>query len=408
MSLHSRIALCAPAGLLVCVGFAGLALPGQAHAQLAGSASATAQYESNSNLFAQQFGTTQPASGNHQGSTTDFSYGALFSGTYSVGKQQFYASANAHKFDYEQFSDLDHTEYGFNAGLRWQLTEILNGDVEVSRTRSMVPFLDLTGSSVLPLSLFTAQKESFQLGLKLGPEWKLDGSAYTTEGAQPEPGAPDQQLTETGGTVDLEYAGLGPFNSGVTASYTSGGYAGLVNASDSNYSQVTAGLVADYKLERTSFTGQVTYSRRTSDAGPDRVSGLTGSISFTDQLTAKTSFSLTVGRAINTQYLNLGTEFDTDASVSVNWKATHKISVTLGYSFTYRAFPGQEFGPDAYPVDYQQYANLGISYQLLRWLQIAPYANLQTRRANVAGRDFNATVYGVTLTATPFETGHGK
>ena len=387
------------AGLLILIGLGVLGLPVPAHAQLSGSASVSTQYESNSNIYAQDSGYTQLGTALPHGSSTSLTYGADVTGDYSWRRQQLYVSARASKFDYEQFSQLNHYEYSLDAGLRWQLAEVLNGNVEVSRARSMVPFLDLTGSE-LSLSQQTNQQESFQAGLKLGSRWRLDGSATTSKSTQPAPGEPDQRMSQTSGTVSLLYAGFGPLTSGITASYLSGRSDDAIGAPDSTYRQSSAGLTVGYQLKRTSFDGSVTYSSRTSGVQRDNASGLTGSVNFVDQLTPKTSFALHLNRSINTYYVNLGSEIDSEAGLSINWRATNKISASLGYTFTYRAYPGQAVGgSDAYPVDYQQYATLSISYRPVIWLSIAPYANVQTRRSNVYGHDFDATSYGVLVTA---------
>jgi Putative beta-barrel porin 2 len=390
-------------GLLVSSVLGALALPLAAHAQLAGKASATAQYENNSNPFALDSSVTAPGTSGLRGSSTDFQYGAEFDGTYDWSRQQFYAKASARQYDFQHFSQLNHNEYAFDTGLNWKLADLLDGNVEVVRSHVMVPLLDLSGTAA-GLSLLTEQREAFDIGLKLDSDWRLEGSAYSSRTSQPVPGVSDLILTQNSGSAALRYAGIGPLTAGITAGYLSGDYGGTGAGANSSYSQSMAGFVANYKLKRTSFDGQVTYTRRTSLAGRDNASGLTGLLDFKDQLTPKTSFAVKVERVINTYFLNLGSEIDSDAGVSVNWQATYKVAVSLGYTFTYRQFPGQTLGPGRYPNDYQQYGNLGIIYAPVRWLQIGPYANVQTRRSNVLGRDFNATVYGVTLTATVGDT----
>ncbi len=386
-------------GLLICVAIGALVLPIRAHAQLVGKAFATGQYEHNSNLFATDSGLAQPGTNDTAQSASSFVYGAGFDAAYLFGRQQIYATVSARQYDYQQVSELNHNEYSADTGLKWQLADIFDGNLEVARSHAMVPFLDLTGTETL--SLVTEQRETFQLGVKLSSEWKFEGTAYTSKTTQPTPGDSNQELTQTGGTTSIEYSGIGPLVSGLTASYLSGDYGAMLGATSSSYTQSTIGLLTDYKLNRTSFEGQVTYSRRTSDSGLDNAAGLTGLISFKDQLTAKTSFTVKIDRAINTVYLNLGSEVDTDAGFTVNWQATYKTGVSLGYTFTYRAFPGQAQGPaGAYPVDYQQNATFALTYLPFHWLSIAPYANVQTRRSNTFGRDFNSTSYGVTLTAT--------
>lgn len=376
-----------------------LAVPIRAHAQFTGSASATTLFESNSNVFDLDSGVAQPAG--YRGSSTDFAYGAGFDGSYNWSRQQLYATASTKEYDYQQLPDLNHNEYSLDAGLLWELGSALDGKLDISRSHTMVPFLDLA-ESTHTLSLLTAQTETLQAGLKLDPEWKLEGTAYTSNATEPTSESSDQQLTQRSGTVSIEYQGFGPVTSGLTAGYLTGSYDGSNGLFDSSFKQLTAGFLANYKLNRTAFDGQVTYTRRTSDmSGTDNASGLTGLLDFKDQLTPKTSFTLKIDRAINTYYLNLGSEIDTDAGFAVNWQATYKTGVSLGYTFTYRAFPGQAEGPTrAYPVGYQQYGTLTISYQPLRWLTINPYANVLTRRSNTFGQNFNSDIYGISLTAT--------
>ena len=399
----------AASGMLICAAAAALVLPVRAHAQLTGSASATTQYESNSNLFALDTGAAQSVAENPS-RTTDITYGASFDGAYAFGQQQLVATATATHFDYPDFSDLSHNEYSFTTGLNWKLGDALDGKLGVARTYAMVPFQDLTGSP-LTFSIQTSQQETFQMGIKLDPEWKLEGSASTSRSTQPvvpalnqpQPvaGATNQELTQTSGTAALEYSGFGPLTSGLVLGYGSGDSGAATDAQNLSYTQSSAGLSASYMLGRTSFDGQVGYSRRTAGDGLDNVSGVTGLIDFKDKLTPKTSFTIKIERNIQTLYLNLGSEVDTDAGVSVSWQATYKIGVSVGYVYTYRDFPGPLGGAlGSHTIDRDQNANIAIAYLPFRWLSVTPYANITTRSSNTPGRDFNGNVYGISLTAT--------
>jgi hypothetical protein len=95
---------------------------------------------------------------------------------------------------------------------------------------------------------------------------------------------------------------------------------------------------------------------------------------------------------------NAGTEKDTGASLSVNWQATYKLQASLGYTYTYRDYPGQGTNPlGSDRVDHEQHASLSFQYRPQRWLTIRPYANVQTRSSDVAG-DFSSTIFGVYVT----------
>ncbi len=261
----------------------------------------------------------------------------------------------------------------------------------------MVPFYDLTGSA-LTLSLVTVQKELVQTGLKLGSEWRLEGSVYTSETDEPIQNAPNLQLKENSFTTSIKYLGIDKFTSGLTAGYLSGDYSGSNNYSYLNpsYSQSTAGFLTNYKSIRTTFEGQIGYTRRVSATGTNNTSGLTGVFSFTQQLTPKTSFTGKIDRVIDSYLLNAGSEIETDAGADLHWQATFKLAVSLGYTFMYQDYPGQGNNPvGSNRVDIQEYPTMAISYQPRRWLLISPYANWQTRRSTFIGAHFSANIIGV-------------
>lgn len=385
-------------GLLICTAFVALALPIRAHAQFTGNASATGQFESNSNVFALESGFAQPGTNNFRRSDTYYAYGADMDGHYLWSRQQIYVTASTKEYDYQHFTELNHNDYKVDAGLIWKLGELLDGKLDVTRTHTMAPFLDLAGS-VLALSLVTEQRETALIGLKLNSVWKVEGSAYTSKTDQPIPGEPNLQLTQSSAKASIEYLGVGGLTSGLTAGYLSGDYSGSNGTMDPSFSQSTVGFLAKYKHSRSTFEGQVGYSRRVSSTGIDNTSGVTGLFDIKQQLTPKTSVTFKIDRAINSYFLNSGSEIDTEAGAGVNWQATYKLAASLGYTFTYRDYPRQGNNPVGTDrVDIQEYWTLGINYQPQRWLQIRPYANFQTRRSTFIGGAFDSTVFGVYVT----------
>jgi len=385
-------------GLLVCGALVALALPIRADAQFTGSASATTQFESNSNVFDLESDSAIPAGNGFRRSDTDYAYGAEFDGKYMLGRQQIYATASTTQYDYQHITELSHNEYKLGAGLNWKLGELLDGKLDVARTHSMVPFLNLIGSD-FALSVATAQTELAQIGLKVSPDWKVEGSASTSKTDEPIPGTPNLQLTLSSGTASIEYLGLGALTSGFTVGYMSGEYSGSSTSLTPSYHQETAGLLADYKHNSVTFEGQIGYSHSASATGDEKTAGFTGLLELEKQLTPKTRLTVKIDRAINSYIAIASQEFDTDAGVGIDWQATSKLGVSLGYTFTYRAFPEQAIN-GSYQVDYQEYATMAAIYQPRPWLLIRPYANLQTRRSNFNGLDFNSTIFGVSITAT--------
>jgi hypothetical protein len=392
--------------VLICAALAALALPILARAQFTGKASATGQYESNSNVFdLPSGGVVQPGTDEFRRGDTFLAYGGEFDGNYSLGRQEFYATASTKEYHYQRFTELDHDDYKLDAGVNWKLGDLLDGKLDIARSHTMVPFFDLSGSALL-LSLVTEQKETAQVGLKLTSNWEVVGSAYTSKSEQPIAGAPNLQLIQSSGSTSIEYLGITGLTSGLTAGYLSGDYSGSTVTADPSFSQSTVGLLAKYKISRATFDGQVGYSRRTSETGTDNTSGVTGLLDLNYQLTPKTSFAAKIDRTINSYFLNVGSEIDTEAGVGVNWQATYKLAVTIGYTFAYRDFPGQGNNPvGSNRVDIQQTATVNINYQPQRWLTIGPYANVQSRISTFIGGEFSATVFGVMVTVTPYRVG---
>jgi Putative beta-barrel porin 2 len=260
------------------------------------------------------------------------------------------------------------------------------------------------------LSVLTEQRETAQIGVKLGSDWKIEASGYTSKDDEPIALAPNLQLTQNSGTASLEYFGFGGLTSGLTATYLSGDYRNTNGTGNPSFDQTTAGLLAKYKLSRTTFDGQLGYSRRNSATGTDNTSGLTGLFDWKQQLTPKTSFTAKIDRMINSYFLNSGSEIDTEAGASIDWQATYKLGVAVGYTFTYRFFPGQGNNPvGSDRTDIQELATMTINYQPQRWLQIKPYANVTTRRSTFIGGHFSQNIFGVSVIVTPYGSRpHGR
>jgi hypothetical protein len=372
-------------------------LPASARAELTTTVAVTGQYESNSNVYDLQHGYPVPATNDYQHSDTDYAYGGIIQLRYLWSQQAFYASATGHDYRYDHFTQLDHSDYKLNGGLDWKLGSILDGNIDVLRSKTMVPFTDVTQSL---LALETEQRESGKIGLLFASDWRVEGSGYTRMVMEPLVGSPNLQLTESSGIVAFKFIGNAGLTAGLDGGYLSGDYAGAVATDNPSYRQTMVGLVANYDASgHSTFLGQAGYSHRTSGTGIDNASGPTGELDYTNQLTAKTSVKLGLNRVINSYIFNTGSEIDTNATVTVNWQATYKLGVIAGYVWTYRELPGQGNAPvGSDRFDHVQFVSLNLDYEALRWLAIKPYASVLTRNSDFVGGGFNATVYGISAT----------
>lgn len=383
--------------LTVFAALALIAVPCKVQAQFTGKAAATGQFESNSNVFDLNTGVplSTGASDTRRGDTS-FAYGARFDLDYLFGRQHFFASAGTTEIDYQRDTQLDHDDYRLDAGLNWTIASLLNGKVEITRSRAMVPFYDLAGTT---LSLQTVQREEAEAGLAVTPEWRIEGQTFTSKLDEPLPQAPDLSLTETSGKITVRYLGLTRLTGGWFVSYDSGSYQGSEGSANPDYRQASTGIVTTYRSPRSTLDGSLGYSRRTSATGTDDTSGVTGNLRLREQLTVKTSVVFELGRDIQNYVLNTGSEIDSTIGVSASWQATYKLGVTLGYKYIYRDYPGQGNNPvGSERVDIQNSATLAIDYRPREWISIKPYANLLWRISNYIGGEYNATVFGLSVT----------
>jgi hypothetical protein len=386
-----------------------LAFPGGAAASVTGQATATVQYDSNSNVF-DQSAAAQPGTTSTRQSDTYITDAASFTLDDAIGKQDLFLSGSVDQYHYSHLRQLDNTGYQIDGGLKWQMNTSFDGRLEASETRAMTSFLDTSSTT---LSVQTARRESAQLNFKIATDWRLSGSGSTQTTEQTQANGPSLRLLDQLGSLALTYLGFGNFTSGMDVGYATGRYSGgLVNIEPTyeilpsyqplSYHQTSADLTATYRAGgRSTFSGGIGYSNRSSAAEINSSSGVTGNLSFQDQLTPKTSISISASRAINSYITTASSEFDTSVQTNVNWQATYKLNASAGYVFTFRQFPDQP--PIGYPVgteraDIQQSVVLRLGYQPTRWLSLSAFGNFQTRRSNAAEDEFNSNEYGVSFT----------
>jgi hypothetical protein len=390
---------------MLCAVTLGLAPATRGLADTVATISGTAQYQHNSNVFDLQSGQSVPGILGAPRGDSDYAYGSAFQLNDLLGQQKLFLNLTGTEFRYDRYTELNHSEYNLDGGLNWKLGTKLDGKLEVVRTRTMVAFFNLVPGTEAQsnLAIQTEQREAGQVGLLVNPDFRIEGNAYHRVVDEPLDGNPNLQLTETFGQAALKYIGRAGLTSGLSVGYLSGAYTNSSTAEPS-YRQINYDLIANYQATgRSSLAGEIGYSQRTSAAGTDNVSGITGNIAYRSQLTGKTSIDLVLNRGINSYIANSGSEIDTTAALDVNWQITYKIGLAVGYSFTDSNLLNQGNITNTNRVDHLQYASLKLDYKVFRWLSIKPYANTQTRKSDVAAANFNATIYGIYFTVQSFK-----
>ncbi len=318
-------------------------------------------------------------------------------GDYLLDRQTLYARVEARRFEYNQFKTTNHSESLLNAGLKWKLGHLLDGDIDYKYEKRMVPFIDLLGPT--PLLLETQNVASGTANLTITPEWRLAVRAKDNNLDSPRPSAPQLTLHETSVGAGLLYGGLANLSAGFDTVYINGTFRNDPGVLSPSYHQLTEGLTANYTIAaHTQFKGLIGYTRR-SDAIGGGTSAVTGSLEYLRNLTGKTTLNLKLSRAVDSYVTTSGNVIDTSAAVGVSWQATPKITAKAGYDWTQYAFSSSAQLANASRTDHFQQAKLDVNYQALRWLSFRAYAHRQTRSSNQGEAQFNATIYGIEFVA---------
>jgi hypothetical protein len=387
--------------MLVCaVGAGGLPLAAKAGGVL--TPYAAEEIERNTNIFdLPKSGGTPVGRNGPTFADTFFDTRAGIEGTYLLDNQKFFGTAEFRHFNYDNFTDLNHNEELFDGGVNWKLARNVDGLFEYRHEQRIVQFQDLAASTTLILE--TENNVTASVNVNLTPEWRLESLARDHHLSSPRNDVPGLSLHEDSIREGLKYLGVANLAAGVEAEYLDGKYNHDPLALNPNYHQITAAFAATYVISGlTNFTGDLGYSRR-ADPSNSGLSGVTGSIVYRHSMTGKTSVNVQVSRALNTYVTTGGNEIDTSAGATVNYQATYKILVRAGYSYTDSKFPGTPNGAATIDrADHLQFATLDLTYQVLHWLSIRPYARYQARHSNLETFTFDGNVIGVELLAKQF------
>ncbi len=319
-------------------------------------------------------------------------------GTYFVDQQKFFGTAEFRHFNYDNFTVLNHNEELFDGGLKWKLTSPIDGQIEYKHEQRMVQFQDLAAATELILE--TENTATASANVNVTPEWRWENLLKDHILDSPRVDVPGLSVHEDSIQEGLKFLGVSNLSAGLQLQYLDGKYNHDDLAINPYYHQIGAAAAATYIISGlTNFSGELGYTHRT-DPTTNGLSGLTGRISYVHGVTAKTSLNLQVSRALNTYVTTGGNEIDTSVGGTINYQATYKILIRGGYTYVHSVFPDQPVdGGTINRREHLQTANVDLTYQVLHWLSIRPYARYQTRQSNESIFTFDGTIIGVELLA---------
>lgn len=318
---------------------------------------------------------------------------------------------------YHRFTFLDHYEYRLIGDLDWRFGTALETRLRFRQRRYMAPFTD---TLAVGLFLDTDRTASALMRIQLAPKWRLDLTPELRQRDTPLPGFPRFKRRDTLATAEVDYLGFGRLTAGLRFEYIHGRYAHIVRAT--RYDQRKVDLTANYKLSGFStFGASVGYTRRGTVPNPaDSVptpagkpgsfvnyggalgttSGVNGALSYTRQLTGKTSVSLSIFRRVQSYAAAALPEIATGGTAGVTWKPDVKFTVGLHYSLTREQIKGALAVVNfANRTNRTQAAQLTIEYAALSWLMIRPYVTWDHATSTFRLGNYSATIVGVDVTS---------
>ena len=361
---------------------------------------AEAIYAHNSNVFAQRFQGSEAALLEEQGDYS-LSYGAGFAWSQSIGQQLITMEAKGLRTEYQEFDQLDHSEYDGDLSWKWKLGRLFDGVLSYTAMQRMVPFSETQELST-ELLLEDTNRATVGVNIAVTPKWVVETRGIRTEIDSPRAGAPSLQQNEDLLGAGIKYVGRARLSAGLQASKTDGEVLGLRDVPDRRYEQSTLELTADYAATSvSSFGATLGYTKR-DDQFSGEVDAVTGTLGVRRALTRKTSVYFQAERLLSSYLRNdaVQTELSTGALAGVSWQATGKTAFNLQAGYKVSEFPNQALATVEDRKDDTRLAEFHINYQVTRWLLIHPFVRYEDRDSNDAMFSYKNTFAGLQLKAT--------
>ena len=312
--------------------------------------------------------------------------------------------------NYDRFTLLDHNEYKLGTALDWRADQVLSGTLSYDQTHVMAPLIDTFATQLL---MNTDKLGQAAFRVLFAPEWRLDLTPRYHELDSPLPGYPDFALDEGAGEAALNFLGISRLSAGLRYEYAEGEFHDIIDAT--RYHQGTQGITVDYQVTGLSaFTLQAGYTSRDSFlAGPTtassaaaaelagvagRTSGVTGSIGYRREISAKTHIRLDLDRAVQSFVAGANSDVVTGGTAEIDWDPDAMFTVQMRYAAEQDSIRGPLLLEDITGrSDHLQTTSLDIIYHFKRQLDIHPYVSYARRSSTYYLANYSATTIGIEI-----------
>lgn len=312
-----------------------------------------------------------------------------------LSEQKLRATLEGRRLQYSHFERLDHNEYLLDVGLDWRLIEILDGMLDYRRERRLGNFADRISTQLL---IETEDVASGNFNINLTPEWRLETGLRARNLDTPLPGAPDFTINEKSVSAAIKYLIEETLAAGIYAEYLAGRFEGVPNAA--NFNQKSGGVSVEYTITGLSrLTAQLGYTSRNDESSSEgELSGVTGTLAYHRELSGKTALDVQAFRRVFSYPGGASSVIEIGGGPSLIWKPTEKLSVAGSYLYTQDRFEEASAStPTSNRTDHNQNATLKLTYQILPWMSVRPYAEYRERESSIAFDTYNAEIVGIEL-----------
>ena len=354
---------------------------------------ALARYQHESNLFAipeDQAMTDTAGNKRLDDNTQEYSGGIDIDHRWR--EDRFYVTTNYDKFIYQYFTKSNHDEFNGTAGIDWVATRKVKGDLTYQYNRHQVSFGQILNPDPNLSYIQTDKLVHGSAAYEINSHWSANFGASFLNSKLPDAGLQSFEARQTQYKTGVLYTGATRLKSGFTVTRETGEYE---NTQQPGYTRTIFDYTANYKIGvRTDIGGSLGHTQQSQATNSN--SATTGSFTFTQQATVKTSYFFRFSRSLDVYDTIAGSQIVTNGLVGVSWQATQKLSASATYAIGKSHISGSSSSlAFANREDKLKIATIGIKYTALRWLTISPHYLYQDRNSDVSRFSFKATTYGI-------------
>ncbi len=358
------------------------------------------RYEDNSNVFAtNESNPFTDSSGQLRFQDRYMNIGAGLDINHLWRENKAYLTTDYRRYAYDHFEQLDRNEYTIVAGTELTVTRRLTAGATARYEQQQVPFSEVgiipNSSEVLPAYKRINRIMNVSTGYRVLPRWQINANTgYALSSL------PLYEVKEQPWHVDLKYLGDGRFTSTLAVEGNDGKYEGV--ADEPAFHQTQAQISADYKLGgRSVISGSLGKSRRTQPGF--KLNATTGALSFSQQLTAKTSYYIQYRRALNGYLTSQGAQLDKTIQGGLTWHPRVKWSMTASYAYSQSEVQGVFDQNNALVIggrdDRTHTYGGSVTYSMTKWLSVTPYYRNDKRESTLVDFSYQGRLYGLELAA---------